>query len=516
MAGKKSSRKAAKAAVTRSNKTGAPRPAAVIPASKEKKRASKPAKPATVPRDPRKSPDKKKTRSTGATVHQSPHPFQASTQLSGIQASGQAGSIATTPTLVRFDLHICASGQDFCRAPWTKPLGHRCAECKEPVHSFCYGQHGESIPIICALCVSPIGTMAGLIAPVGKPAGFDEFYSSFLANEVDDVGALLQTGNANLFTPSGLTAPSLLSASSPPFTPTRTIAKSLRNVNDSDDDDMDEDDNGSSKDPDGLADDHDDDDVTNGAGAAIDVDMTLDSEEEQSVSANNQSAPEGNQEGTDPGSDSETDIPKDPSLQVTSFEQRSFDVLAESAKTVFSGNSDDTAQCKNTDRVAVRVFVCQMVPKFDKDKNFHSVFASCFNKFLSAIIALDPLIRLIKWTAKSAEVETEALTAVTRVKSEYKQYIYCSFRGESAGKKYLRIQLSIPADSDIDEILSRLQDSGNWWEGWNCFARQVGSDATIPITIGWLLRSSIVHIGSWDLQNALRIIVKDPHIGLEF
>ena len=509
MAGKKSARKAA---ATKSKTGTRSRTAAVIPASAKENPRSKPSsKPTTVPKDPNKSPEKKKTRSTGVPAHQSPQPYRAATQLSGIQASVQAGSIATTPTLVRFDLHICASGQEFCRAPWTKPLGHKCIKCKEPVHSFCYGQHGESIPIICALCVSPIGTMAGLIAPVGKPDGFDQFYSSFLANEVDDVGVLLNTGDANLFTPSGLTAPSLLNPSSPPFTPTRTIVKSLRNVNNNDVNDGDDEDNGSNKDPDKLADDRADGDATNGAtvvdgdpvtdsaGTAIDVDSSSHSNTDM-----------------DKGAEAAGSDPNNSSLQVTSYEQRSFDALADSANTVFSGNSDDTAQCKNTDRIAVRVFVCQMVPKFDKDKNFHSVFAACFNKFMSSIIALEPLIRLLKWTALSAEVETEAVTAVTRVKSEYKQYIYCSFRGESAGKKYLRIQLSIPADNDIDEILSRLQDAGDWWEGWNCFARQVGSDATQPVTIGWLHRSSVVHIGSRDLQNSLRLLAKDPLLGLEF
>ena len=257
-------------------------------------------------------------------MHLSPRPFQSATQLSGKQASDQAGIILATPTLVRFDLHICASGQEFCRAPWTKPLGHRCVKCKAPVHSFCYGQHGESIPIICALCVSPVGVMAGLIAPVGKPDGFDEFYSSFLSKEVDDIGILLQTGDANLFTPSGLKPPSLLNASSPPFTPTNTIAKSLRTVNDdddSDDDDSGDDDDGSNKDPDELADDREDDDATNGAivvdgdpvadsaGLAIDVDSSSGSNTDM------------NKEAEAAGSDTEMDKPNNSSLQVTSYEQ---------------------------------------------------------------------------------------------------------------------------------------------------------------------------------------------------
>ena len=67
---------------------------------------------------------------------------------------------------------------------------------------------------MCALCVSPVGVMAGVIAPVGKPDGFDEFYKSFLADEIDDIGVLQSTTEANMYTPSGL------QASAAPFNPT--------------------------------------------------------------------------------------------------------------------------------------------------------------------------------------------------------------------------------------------------------------------------------------------------------
>ena len=466
---------------------------------KSNKKSSSTPKPTTTNpvRDPLKSPISKKTKASGTLPYLSPVPFAASTQMSGKEASDRS-------SLVRFDLHICASGQEFCRAPWTKPIGHRCVVCKNPVHSFCYGQHGETLPAMCALCVSPVGVMAGVIAPVGKPDGFDEFYKSFLADEIDDIGVLQSTTAANIYTPSGL------QASAAPFNPTNNNESSSTaappiDVPETGNDEV------SASDP--LDSSDDEEDLKRSSALGNEGDTATVESNENSAKADTSS--KDNAETTSNQVSNGTGDTEDQLIPTRSIEQKSFDFLAGSSKSVFSGNSDNTAVCANTDRVTVRIFVCQMVPKFDKDANFHTVFASGFNRFMTGIISIEPQVRIIKWTATSATIDTDSLTAITRVKSEYKQYIYCSFRGESAGKKYLRIQLSIPADSDIVNILLRLQEEGTWWEGWNCFARQVGSNATQPITIGWFLRSSAVHIGSRDLQNTLRVLVKDPLLGLE-
>ena len=63
-----------------------------------------------------KSPDRKKSKEAPNPL--SPTPFAPSTQKTGNQASAAA--------LQRFDIHICASGEQFCRAPWTIPIGHTC------------------------------------------------------------------------------------------------------------------------------------------------------------------------------------------------------------------------------------------------------------------------------------------------------------------------------------------------------------------------------------------------------
>ena len=139
---------------SKSSPTTKPRPSPDSSTKNPNPQTPKSSKSYTPSRDPNKPPSHKKPKSKGLPLHVTPRPFKTATQRSGNEAAAQSRNMAPTPTLVRFDLHICASGEDFCRAPWTKPLGHRCVMCKSPVHSFCYGQQGETIPTMCALCVS--------------------------------------------------------------------------------------------------------------------------------------------------------------------------------------------------------------------------------------------------------------------------------------------------------------------------------------------------------------------------